>query len=181
MILQYIFCSHLIASVFFCEILPSLWQCRSYFPPTLPLECLSKRLALPHLRMPPNSELALPPGTHTYTDTHSDRSGARQTSDVLPCCTTVWDLHSHYIPKPLSSTTPRRSSFRPGQPCPTVCAPAQTWLTPSIHSILLHISHTLISLIICLWMYGVLGLTADSPPSSLPSPSARRAQGKREE
>lgn len=49
------------------SILSPLWQCRSYFPPTLPLECLSMRLALAHLWMPPNTELAQPRGTHTHT------------------------------------------------------------------------------------------------------------------
>lgn len=83
--------------------------------------------ALPHLWMPPNTELALRLGTHTHT--HFDRNGARQTSDMLPYSTTVWDVHCHYMPKPLSSTTPRRLSLRPGQPCPAVCDPVQTWLT----------------------------------------------------
>lgn len=53
------------------SILPPLWQCRSYFPPTLPLECLSMRVALPHLWMPPNTELARPLGTHTHIQTHT--------------------------------------------------------------------------------------------------------------
>lgn len=68
----YSYCTHKVFRLLRCtlwklSILPPLWQCRSYFPPTLPLECLSMRLALPHLWMPPNTELALPLGTHTHT------------------------------------------------------------------------------------------------------------------
>lgn len=59
-----------------------------------------------------------------------------QTSDMLPYCTNVWDLHCHYIPKPLSSTTPQA---RPALPSSMWSSPDLADMsTPSIHSILLH-------------------------------------------
>ncbi len=107
---------------------PPLWQCRSYFPPTLSLECLSMRLPLPHLWMPPNTELALPLGTHTHTHIPTETVPGRPQT-----CYHTAPLSGTSIatvcPKPLSSATPHRSSLRPGQPCPAVCDPAQTWLT----------------------------------------------------
>lgn len=89
--------------------------------------------------MPPNTELALPLGRHAHT--HSDRNGAKQTSDMLPYCTTVWDLHCHYIPKPLSSTTPHRSSRRPIQAGPAQLCVIQP--RPGWHKFTLHLRHQL--------------------------------------
>lgn len=118
-------CSY-IASICECSVLPSIGNVGHIFLQLCP-SGVSAWSALPHLWMPPNTELALCLGTHTHT--HFDRNGARQTSDMLPYSTTVWDVHCHYMPKPLSSTTPHRLSLRPGQPCPAVCDPVQTWLT----------------------------------------------------
>lgn len=124
---------------------------------------------------------------HTHTHTNSDWNGARQTSDMHHCLgppllrpqTTLHHHASRIVPQ-----------ARPGRAGPAM--PACEWSSPdladtsqtTIYTIRftpLHNSHTLISIITCLWIDGGRGVTAGSPPPSLPRPSAWWAQGKQEE
>lgn len=172
--------------------LPSfLWQCRSYFPPSLPLECLSMVSPDPSMEATKCRAGTTSRDTHTHARTQS-HSHTHILSEMLPdrpqTCHHPAPLSGTSIasvsPKPLSSTTPHRSSLRarPSQAPPALSSCVQTnsypttQAQPCTRTIHCHLPSSLSATIpptVRLRADGGSGLTAGPSPSSLPRPSAR--------
>lgn len=96
--------------------LPSfLWQCRSYFPPSLPLKRLSMVSPDPSMEATKCRAGTTSGDTHTHTHILSEMLPDRPQTCHHPAPLSGTSIASA-SPKPLSSTTPHRSSLR-ARPC----------------------------------------------------------------
>lgn len=142
---------------------PFLWQCRSYFPPTLPLECLSMASPAPSLDATKHRAGTTSRDTRTHIPTEMVPGRPQTCYHTAPLSgTSIATISPNHCPAP-RLIDPASGQASPAQLCVIQPRPGSPSIH-TIHSIPLHISHTIISLITCLWMDGGLGLTAGLSP-----------------
>lgn len=163
---------------------PFLWQCRSYFPPTLPLECLSMASPAPSLDATKHRAGTTSRDTRTHIPTEMVPGRPQTRYHTAPLSgTSIATISPNHCPAP-RLIDPASGQASPAQLC--VIQPRPGWhkftlhphhpLHPSPHLPHHNLSH---HLSLDGWGLGIDGRLVAS--SSLPWPSAWWAQGKREE